>query len=177
MKNIYLFMVFVAIVSLATVSCNKNDCERCTITTEPCTGYAPDGIEISWTDYNTVEAVHAYFKHVYTAKEHKNDTVRLCGYIVGYNDTNYYRTQYENPYCGLVNVYITDNPEKQFMSSGGLCIPLVGKQEQMGWLLEYRAKQKVFVTSFCDATDPAGNLCNWVVTATADSVFIESTLL
>ena len=177
MKNIYLFMAFVAIVSLATASCNKNNCENCTITTEPCTGYAPEGVEVSWTDYNTVESVGKYFKYKHTADMHRQDTIRVCGYILGFDDTNYYRSAYTSPQIpGEIMVYITDNPDKQFQGSGdGIALPLVGNPEQMDWLLEYKAKQKVYLTAFCCATDPAGSACAWIVEIHAISCHVENT--
>ena len=42
---------------------------------------APAGLSISWTDYNTVDAVQKYFVcHPATLKSHAGDTIRVSGY-------------------------------------------------------------------------------------------------
>ena len=136
-----------------------------------CDGYAPENLEISWTDYNPLRKVSRYYGYYNTGRLHSRDTVRLYGYIMGFGDTNYYRSAYENPDCAYsgccyVTVFITDNPEKTFAKDKGLSLPMYDVVENMEWLLDYHAKQKVYVTCFCEPVDPLWDACSWLVNIT-----------
>lgn len=72
MKKItpYLVVLFV----LLNVSCSKK-----------CVDFAPEDTEISWSDYNEVDAVLRYFNnHCGTIMTHQKDTIRVCGYMAMY---------------------------------------------------------------------------------------------
>lgn len=151
-----------------------------------CDGYAPDDIQISWSDYNTVRTVDNYFAYPKTAALHKNDTVRVCGYILGKDDADYYISLYENPdrfltddsvEVSFVSVMITDDPDDRLdgrAHSGRLYIPLHVSLEQMEWLKDYEAGEKIFVKGFCAATDPISDKgCTWIVKMQAISFSTE----
>lgn len=56
-----------------------------------CENYAPEGTTISWTEYNNPEDVSKYFEcHKQTIREHEGDTVRVCGWILWPEYTEYY---------------------------------------------------------------------------------------
>ena len=130
-----------------------------------CDGYAPKSVDISWDNYNSVKAVRDYFKYYNTAEQHRHDTIRMCGYILGDGDTNYYRTIYENAEYDGVWVRITDDPNDWLdgrARGGKLVMPMGGTLEQMAWLREYRTGQKVYVTGFCYPGDPEDDSgCYW----------------
>lgn len=131
-----------------------------------CSGYAPEGGEISWTDYNSVNKVLNYFKYKHTADQHSTDTVLMCGYIIGTEDTDYYRSIYENA-GGELCIYMTDDPQDRYNGrarGGKLSIPLHGRKEEMEWLKDYKAGQRVRVKGFCYATDSeTDGGCFWIV--------------
>ena len=53
-----------------------------------CDGYAPSNVNISWNEYNSVDAVYGFFKYYNTADQHAKDTVCVMGYALGYGDSN-----------------------------------------------------------------------------------------
>ena len=74
MKRIILMMAVLA-VSLAVASCEK--ISHCL--TGP---YAPADALVSWTDYNSVEALVKYFDgHDSTLYQHQGDTIKVRGYL------------------------------------------------------------------------------------------------
>ena len=80
MKRICLLAITFACTILA--SCGRGPIDAL------CEEYAPDGTEISWTEYNTPDAVTKYFRcHKKTIEEHEGDTVRVCGWIA-FTNTN-----------------------------------------------------------------------------------------
>lgn len=54
----------------------------CGLNLEKCAEFAPEELEISWTDYNSVKACADYF-HCYagTCKKHATDTIKICGWL------------------------------------------------------------------------------------------------
>ena len=158
----YLFIIVLA-GSLSFLGCEKNACVGCKFFPIHCDGYAPEEIYVSWTDYNSVDAIANYFRYVNTCRQHERDTVRLYGYILGYDDSNYYRSKFENPDHGIISLYISENPKKQFVGRGeGHACILDGIPEHMEWLTEYKAGQKVYVTSLIHASNPWGDSqCFW----------------
>lgn len=90
-KSILTAKLMAAVVlCLVFVGCNKKDC----ILGEPCGGcrssepcdeeYAPDGVTISWTDYNTTTALRKYFYcHPKTIEQHASahDTLKAKGWV------------------------------------------------------------------------------------------------
>lgn len=151
-----------------------------------CDGYAPETVKISWTEYNTVRAVDNYFKYPKTAALHKNDTVLICGYILGKDDTGYYRSLYEKPVRFLnddgeeiciVAVDITDDPDDRFdgrAHPGRHYSPIFGSLEQMEWLKNYKAGTKIFAKVFCAASDPMDDSgCTWLIKMQAISFSTE----
>ena len=75
MKRIILMMAVLA-VSLAVVSCEK--ISHCL--TGP---YAPADASVSWTDYNSVEALVKYFDgHDSTLYQHNGETIKVSGYYM-----------------------------------------------------------------------------------------------
>lgn len=74
MKKILKAIFFVTIVGMTLTGCNKK---------EVCKSYALDDKEISWTDYNTVGEVNAYFEcYKETVRMHLGDTMKVVGYLV-----------------------------------------------------------------------------------------------
>lgn len=151
-----------------------------------CDGYAPENVKISWTEYNTVRTVNNYFKYRKTAALHKNDTVLICGYILGKDDTGYYRSLYEKPVRFLnddgeeicsISVRMTDDPDDRYdgrAHPGRRFIPIDGSLEQMEWLKNYKAGTKIFAKGFCAATDPMDDSgCTWIVKMHAISFSTE----
>ena len=151
-----------------------------------CGGYAPENVKISWTEYNTERAVNKYFKYPKTAALHKNDTVLICGYILGEDDTGYYRSLYEKPVRFLnddgeemciVVVDITDDPDDRFdgrAHPGRHYSQIFGSLEQMEWLKNYKAGTKIFAKVFCAASDPMDDSgCTWLIKMHAISFSTE----
>ena len=165
----------IKILTLLIICLSLDGCSR------KCDGYAPEGSEISWTDYNSVRDVHGYFMYKKTADQHKNDTVRICGYIIGSNDTNYYRSEYYEVVDegrSNVRVFISDDPTFRFNSGMDrgkyLLLGINGTLEQMEWLLDYKAGQKVYVTGFCYAVEPEDDKgCSWLTYFNISSVYVE----
>ncbi len=55
-----------------------------------CEWYAPEGVNVSWTDYNTVSSVIAYFSgHRETLREHSGDTIKIEGWVCRMDSINY----------------------------------------------------------------------------------------
>lgn len=130
-----------------------------------CDGYAPKRIKISWSDYNSVKTVLYYFQYWKSAEMHMNDTVRICGYIIGNGDSNYYRTLYEHPKPGDI-LYMTDDPNDNFRlpRGGKFSLPIRCNIEKMEWLKDYKAGEKIYVKGFCYAKSPADDGgCSWIV--------------
>ena len=111
MKKIYftlLYMLFVALYTvLLAAGCEKKQ--------EDCGCYAPSGTEVSWSEYNNVEALHAYFDHHdSTLLQHIGDTIRLCGWAY-YPDNEAGEPRYAvqipdwSPYGGTM--FLVDNED------------------------------------------------------------------
>ena len=124
-----------------------------------CDGYAPS--EISWTDYNTVEKVRNYFKYKHTGEAHREDTVRICGYIIGNGDTGYYRSKYENAEHSHICVDITDDSLDTYRlpRGGKMFMCMCGLVDKMEWLKDYQTGQKVYVTGFCHTLGYVVDIC------------------
>lgn len=140
-----------------------------------CDGYAPSNVNISWNEYNSVDAVYGFFKYYNTADQHAKDTVCVMGYALGYGDSNFYKTQYsseaEYNYVGLL---ISSNPDKQFLSQPGYVIVLQGDTVTMAWLKDYKAGQLIRAKGFCYAADPMDDKgCQFTVNMTAVEVNVE----
>lgn len=72
MKKV-IFLAFVNIFLLS--SCSK----QMFCNNEP---YAPEGAEVSWTDYNSVPDLIKYFQgHDSTLSRHEGDTIKMYGYF------------------------------------------------------------------------------------------------
>lgn len=84
MKKILFITIFVS--CILNIGCTKitSDpglCNGCP-SGEPCEEYAPKGVTVSWTDFNSVANLQNYFVcHRATLKEHLGDTVRLVGWV------------------------------------------------------------------------------------------------
>lgn len=141
-----------------------------------CNGYAPKGTEISWTDYNSVDAVARYFGYVNTSREHQHDTVRVTGYALGYGDTNYYLNQYNSAslHNNKAGVVLSGDPNKTSISQGGYVIILYGNIGTMEWLKDYKAGQKIRVAGSCYADQPMDDKgCKYTVAMRANKVELE----
>lgn len=110
MKKILLIC---AIAGLMAAGCEKTrKCES---------PYAP--FEISAKEYNTVHSVVDYFTcHDSTILRHEDDTILICGYIVGkdifyylVDDTNNIESPYLLPYHD--NTYTTDCTKKYYFKA------------------------------------------------------------
>lgn len=143
-----------------------------------CDFYAPGGSDISWNNYNSVERVHNYFKYYNTAEQHLHDTIKMCGYIIGDGDTNYYRSEYDNADGDVIWVHITDDPNDVYdgqARGGKLSMPIGGSLKQMEWLKEYTKGQKVYVTGFCHTADPEDDRgCYWTTIFHVINVFVSN---
>lgn len=140
-----------------------------------CDGFAPSNVSISWTGYNSVDAVFGFFKYYNTANQHAKDTVRVMGYALGHGDSNFYKTQYsseaEYNYVGLL---ISSNPDKQYLSQPGYVIVLQGDTATMAWVKDYKAGQLIRAKGFCYAADPMDDKgCQFTVDMTAVEVNVE----
>lgn len=144
-----------------------------------CDGYAPKGTEISWTGYNSVDAVSEYFSYVNTSREHQYDTVRVFGYALGHGDADYYINQYNsaashNSENWVVEVGLSGDPNATSISQCKYIIILHGKIGRMEWLKDYKAGQKIRVTGTCYADQPMDNKgCGYTVTMIANKVEVE----
>lgn len=142
-----------------------------------CSGYAPSGAEISWNDYNSVKDVNDYFKYLHTSELHKNDTVLVCGYIIGNRDTNYYRSLYEDAEReGFIWLELADIPDRPSVGGMGGIIMLYtfAYLEQLEWLKEYKTGQRVYVSGFCYAAHPADDKgCQWIPEMSAININTE----
>ena len=134
-----LFSIFIITMLILTmVSCKKTGCSDF------------NDAEISWTEYNTVSQVFAYFTNKKRADSHIFDTVRIQGYALDFNDSTYYSTEY---YSNLwPGVLLTDNPNEHTIHS--ITIVISGDTTAMSWLKEYKFGQQLRLTGFCHADDP-----------------------
>lgn len=84
-KNILTAKLMAAVVlCIVFVGCNKaktsDYCNGCN--DMDCEEYAPAGVSVSWTDYNTPSELTNYFAcHRATLTEHLNDTIKLAGWV------------------------------------------------------------------------------------------------
>lgn len=73
MKKIIILST-VALACLLAMGCKEKE--------EACNYYAPDNLNVSWTDYNDVVTYWKYFTcHKGTILDHQGDTIRVKGYI------------------------------------------------------------------------------------------------
>lgn len=143
-----------------------------------CDGYAPKGTKISWNEYNTVKQVKEYFQYKNSADLHRDDSVRMCGYVVGSCcDTNYFLSVYEQAeQHNHAMVYLCDDPTARHGTDAGgrISMALVGNFEQMKWLKDYKEGEKVYVTGYCYAGDPEDDRgCFWIPTFQVERVIIK----
>ena len=160
-------IVAIAGIMLLIQGCGKTKCD----------GYAPEGTEISWTAYNTVEQVVDYFSYLYTSNQHRTDTVMMWGYVIGKDDTNYFRSEYESAEHFLL-VYLCDDPTARRVDGGNhvrrIAINVYGSLDRMEWILDYRVGKRVFLKGFCFASDSfGGGACNWLTAFQVISAFVE----
>ena len=159
-------IVAIAGIMLLIQGCGKTKCD----------GYAPEGTEISWTAYNTVEQVHDYFSYLNTSNQHKADTVMMWGYVIGKDDTNYFRSEYESAERWLL-VFLCDDPTARLHDgrhAGRVSVNVYGSLDKMEWILDYRVGKRVFLKGFCHASDPTDDRgCHWLVDFNVISAFVE----
>ena len=123
-----------------------------------CDGLAPKGIEISWTDYNTVSEVCHYLGYPHTNELHRDDTVWVWGYVKCTDDTGFFSSLYERAeqYNTLnFNLCSYPYPLPAGMSAGGIGeIAVHGNFEQTKWIKDYKPGQKVYAKGFCSLASP-----------------------
>lgn len=157
MKNLSLLLSAIALCLLSTGCISY------------CDGYAPSGISISWTGYNTVAEVEDYFRYYNTGQMHATDTVLISGYLLHNNDTAYYRNLIDTSHEYIV-LMMTDDPT----STNGHGIPtisLLGDSISMRPLLGYKNGQMVYLKANCSPSDPAyQDACHFLVVANIISI-------
>lgn len=88
MKNVR-FLVVVGCICILLAGCTKK-----------CDDYASNDAIISWTEYNSVQAMNDYFGcHSKTIDMHVGDTIRVCGYA---------NRRYDDVRTGSGFVYLSD---------------------------------------------------------------------
>ena len=162
----WIILCFALLVMALCVSCGAK-----------CDGYAPSNVNVSWSEYNSVDAVFNFFKYSNTAKQHTEDTIRVMGYALGYGDSNYYKSLYDSDAIyNCVSLLISDDPEKQSLSQQGSVILLSGDTITMAWLKDYKAGQLILAKGSCYAADPMDDKgCRFTVEMTAVDVNVEKT--
>lgn len=96
MKGTCVIIILLASVSLMAMGCKKNQCEVSDLNGAllpdecyDCDWHAPEGVEISWNEYNTVSEVCTYFNgHRETLREHEGDTVNIVGWVCRMDSVN-----------------------------------------------------------------------------------------
>ena len=163
-------IVAIAGIMLLIQGCGKTECD----------GYAPEGTEISWTAYNTVKQVHDYFSYLNTSNQHRTDTVMMWGYVIGKDDTNYFRSEYESARAEhnyFLLVFLCDDPTARLgdgRHAGRLSMNVYSYDDEMEWILDYRVGKRVFLKGFCYASDPTDDRgCHWLVDFNVISAFVE----
>ena len=101
MKKVLLFL-FASSITLMVVGCKEDKCvfseglngevmpDEC----YDCEWYAPEGVSVSWTEYNTVSEVLTYFNgHRETLRSHLGDTLLVMGWVCAIDslDTYFWR--------------------------------------------------------------------------------------
>ena len=156
-----LFSIFIITMLILTmVSCKKTGCSDF------------NDAEISWTEYNTVSQVFAYFTNKKRADSHIFDTVRVAGYVPDYYDKNYYRDLFNNG-NSWIEIGITDEPIHR---PHGVHQIIIGADTiTMSWLKEYKFGQQLRLTGFCHADAPGDEYgCGWTVGMTPIEVEINN---
>ena len=153
-------LLLLCVVAICFVGCKKTICSDFS-----------DG-EISWTEYNSVSQVHAYFTNKDRADSHMFDTVRVAGYVPDYYDTNYYRDLFNNG-NSWIEIGITDEPIHR---PHGVHQIIIGADTiTMSWLKDYEFGQQIQLTGLCHAEDPMDNSgCTWTVGMTPIEVEINN---
>ena len=72
-KNIFPTLLLIGLVVTGCEKKSINPCGTC---------YAPINVAVSWTDYNSVMDLHAFFNHHdSTLMQYVGDTIRFCGWV------------------------------------------------------------------------------------------------
>lgn len=113
---------------------------------EQCEPYAPQGEEISWTEYNSMSDVCDYFTcHMKTWEMHVGDTFKAIGYIPPY-------THSERPYNFDSDVHrndvcITIGEKSDVPHNKQRCINVHGDTVLMSGFRNYQWGQKIYFTA------------------------------
>lgn len=76
----------------------------------PCEDYPPEGVTISWGDYNTVGEMRSFFVcHREALKEHDGDTVMLAGWLYWGGNDGEWTPDYMISHSIQQWAYLTDN--------------------------------------------------------------------
>lgn len=74
------------------------------------TGCKKESLELSWTDYNSVDDVWLYFKNNKNLNDHQGDTIKVRGWLYCNYETMYHC--FNQYLCGI------DYPDSVFVSAG-----------------------------------------------------------
>jgi hypothetical protein len=99
---------------LLFAGCHKNEggCKH------PSPDYPPNGVEVSWTSYNTVKQLKDYFNcHKMAIMNHFYDTIMLTGYAY-YPDYSNLEPDPEEWYWNRGLVYLVDNKNHHGYNNG-----------------------------------------------------------
>lgn len=125
---------------------------------EQCEPYAPQGKEISWTEYNSMQSICDYFTcHKKTCEMHYGDTVKGYGYIPPYPNSdrpyNYESDVHGKEAC----VTIAEKPNVSSNKQWGFWI--YGDTALMSGFKDYHWGQKVFFSAVIRRFEDEG--MNW----------------
>lgn len=129
-------IIFIAAACLLAASCKEEQCEP----------YAPQGKEISWTEYNTVNDIIEYFRcHIEPIRAHYMDTIKVKGFVApnmisGVYDINEHWNHRNNDVTASLVHYPNKPISEQYR------ISLIGDYSVMSLLENYHVGQEVLVT-------------------------------
>ena len=122
MKRIIIISAL-AVACLIVVGCKEEQCDWAAYNGSganpcdegegsPCEDYPPEGVAISWNDYNTVGELRNFFVcHRETLKEHDGDTVMLAGWLYWGDNEGEWTPDYTVSHSIQQWAYLTDNAD------------------------------------------------------------------
>lgn len=119
MKN-KAFLTSILMVGVLLLSgCSKPG--ACFLVPEP-SDYPSNGVEVSWSDYNTVKELNNYFdNHKMAIMDHLNDTILLTGYAY-YPDYSNHEPNFEEWNLDRGFVYLVDNENHHGYKNGTVTV-------------------------------------------------------
>ncbi len=135
MKRIMIISAL-AVACLMAAGCKEEQCEP----------YAPQGKEVSWTDYNTLDAVRDYFYcHRKTAEMHYGDTLKIEGFVPLYPNNKDMPFNYGSTVHGSYSI-VHIGAKADVESNKQYNVIVQGDTSIMSCFRDYEFGQKVYMS-------------------------------